>query len=85
MLIKHYGYGRFCGGDPRFFQCDLDCCTEDEIALHKQDCEKWNQADKDGIKLPPESSARIRLPSGAVVVTHKYGLGSYIYFEEGVG
>ena len=81
-MKKQYGYGRFCGGDPRDFYPDLECSTEAELLEHKNDCEKWNQADKDGIKLPPESTARVRLPSGAVVVTHKYGLGGYEYLEE---
>lgn len=81
-MNKQYSYGHFCGGDPWGFTPDLDCSTKAELLEHKNDCAKQDQAEKEGITLPPETTARVHLPSGAIVVTHKYGLGSYCYFQD---
>jgi len=76
------GYGFFCGGDPRLFHPDGECCSEKEIANHKAACELWDDAESRGETPEPEKcpSGWIRDESGKVighVLRSPYGIGCY--------
>jgi len=48
MSEKQLVTGPFPGGDPRQFNQATDCCTPEQISLHRIACEHWNQADTEG-------------------------------------
>ena len=83
-MSTEYGYGFFCGGDPRSFHPEEDCCTEQEIANHRAACALWDEAEARGEKPTPEAC-----PSGWVydaegkpvmhVLRAPYGIGTYSY------
>ena len=76
------GYGYFCGGDPRKFSPDGECCSPAEIENHKRACNLWDEAESRGETLEPE-----KCPSGwiyddagkaiAHVLRAPYGIGIY--------
>jgi hypothetical protein len=68
-----YGYGFFCGGDPRRFRPDEDSCTPDEIASHKAACERWEAGDTTAL---PGSCIR---GEGFILTLSGFGIGSYDY------
>lgn len=76
----HYGYGFFCGGDPRKFFPDAECCTAQELKAHREACEFWNEAESRGEDLKGE-----KCPSGwelfngqpCHVLRSRYGIGGY--------
>ncbi len=82
-----FGYGFFCGGDPRKFHPDYECCSEREIENHRKACELWNEAEARGETPEPE-----KCPSGWIydeqgkavmhVLRAPYGIGSYSYDDE---
>lgn len=39
-------YGYYPGGDPRDFSPDPECCTEQELAAHKEACEAWERGER---------------------------------------
>lgn len=82
-----YGYGFYCGGDPRKFNPDYESCSEQEIANHAAACKLWNDAEAKGQTPTPEAC-----PSGWIYdkegkpLTHilraPYGIGSYEFEVE---
>lgn len=76
------GYGFFCGGDPRDFHPDHECCDAKEIENHRHACELWDEAEERGETPEPE-----KCPSGWVydaegkplmhVLRAPYGIGTY--------
>lgn len=75
------GYGFFCGGDPRKFWPDEECCTATERDNHAAACELWNEAEARGETPTPEAC-----PSGWIykdgkpfmhVLRAPYGIGAY--------
>lgn len=83
-MRTEYGYGFFCGGDPRKFYPDHESCSEREIATHKSACDIWNEMEARGETPSPENcpSGWIYDESGkavAHVLRAPYGIGSYEY------
>ena len=82
-----YGYGFFCGGDPRKFFPDGESCTEKEMANHAAACKLWDEAEARGETPTPEAC-----PSGWVydeagkpvmhILRAPYGIGTYEYEVE---
>lgn len=75
--VTKTGYGYFCGGDPRKFHPDHECCTPEEIAAHKAACEAWNRGEKVG---PAMRSHWITDGEGKVIAHcsgSSYGIGTY--------
>lgn len=78
------GYGFFCGGDPRKFWPDQECCSEKELENHAAVCKLWIEAEARGETPTPEAC-----PSGWVydesgnplmhVLHAPYGIGTYKY------
>jgi len=87
MKIKQYGYGFFCGGDPRDFYPDTESCSDNELLNHNRACALWNEAEARGETPTPE-----KCPSGFIfgedgkclghVLRAPYGIGGYSYWEE---
>jgi hypothetical protein len=73
-LAEDQSYGGFLGGDPRDFDPDPECSTEEERATHKRDCEAMAAG---GQALMPSSYSWEELPSGGIahVARAGYGLG----------
>lgn len=86
-MSTQVGYGFFCGGDPRKFRPDEECCSEKEISNHKAACSLWNEMELRGETPEPE-----KCPSGYVfdengkcvghVLRAPYGIGVYEYEED---
>ena len=82
-----YGYGFFCGGDPRKFHPDGEGCTEKEMANHAAACKLWDEAEARGETPTPEAC-----PSdlayddagkpGMHILSAPYGIGTYEYEVE---
>lgn len=66
-----YGYGCFPGGDPRSFSPDEECCTPEELAKHKADCEAWDRGENPAVPISGWISPNIH------VLRSSYGLGVY--------
>ena len=45
-------YGVFHGGDPRNFSPDPESSTVVELQRHREDCEKWERNEQEGIGQP---------------------------------
>jgi len=70
-------YGFFHGGDPRNFTPDPECSTDMERTRHREDCAKWEQAQRDGIGEPDCRSLFDAIGKLQVIVTRaQYGLGT---------
>lgn len=39
-------YGYYCGGDPRDFSPDRECCTAEEIAAWESACAAWERGER---------------------------------------
>lgn len=82
-----YGYGFFCGGDPRKFFPDGESCTKKEMENHTAACKLWDEAEARGETPTPEAC-----PSGWVyddagkpvmhILRTPYGIGTYEYEVE---
>lgn len=76
-------YGFFHGGDPRRFSPDYECCTQQEIELHKQACQLWDELEDSGQTPTPENckSGWIYDQTTGERIGHvlksKYGIGIY--------
>lgn len=70
-------YGFFPGGDPRDFTPDPECCTEAELAAHKQACEEWERGDRKEYERhrheATEQDGKVMIASYAGA----FGLGTY--------
>lgn len=73
MARTEWGYGFFCGGDPRKFHPDEESSTEAERASHKAACEAWEAGDTTAL---PGSC--VHFPGGHITLSG-FGLGSYEY------
>jgi len=71
------GYGYYLGGDPRKFCPDEESCTPQELAAHKEACEKWNEAEAKGEKMEPDPCGSGWISPSVHVTRSAYGLGSY--------
>lgn len=69
--ITEYGYGFFCGGDPRRFSPDSDS-REEELENHRLACEAWDRGER-------KSRADCQHSEGVIVTSCQFGLGSYDY------
>lgn len=82
-----YGYGFFCGGDPRKFHPDGDCCTEKEMANHAAACKLWDEAEARGETPTPEACPSDLAYDAAGkhwmhILSAPYGIGTYEYEVE---
>jgi hypothetical protein len=79
-------YGAFPGGDPREFEPDPDCSTDEERAAHQRDCEAMTAGGQ--ALMPPahswEEIPEMTLKDGTKVgggfghvARAGYGLGTY--------
>jgi len=67
-------YGYFCGGDPRDFHPDHECCTPEEIQRHKEACEDAERLESS--RDLPCPSGWIRTPDGcAHILRAPFGIG----------
>ncbi len=71
-----FGYGAFPGGDPRNFEPDEDCSTEEERKAHKEACDAWSRGECPDVKPAHEMH---HTPDGGFVHIEwvRFGLGSY--------
>lgn len=46
VMVREQTYGSFKGGDPREFQQDPECSTENEKAAHREACARWDAGDQ---------------------------------------
>jgi hypothetical protein len=73
-----YGYGFFCGGDPRDFHPDHECSSPEEIENHRKACVEAEKLEA-GRNLPCPSGW-VRTETGSHHVTRApFGLGGYTY------
>lgn len=91
-----HGYGYFPGGDPRSFDPDPECSTEEERAAHKAACEAWERGERpEGprhVFCSPEEAAEKLAAGGfdAATIGHEgarlqpsgFGLGTYHMHDE---
>lgn len=76
MARTEWGYGFFCGGDPRKFHPDEESTTEEERASHKAACERWDAGDTTAL---PGSCVHFE---GGHILLSGFGMGSYEYGVE---
>ena len=79
-MAKDYPlYGGFPGGDPRDFEPDEDCCTNEEIENHRKACQDWDNGIQ--INLDPSCST---FGDGSLTQGTGFGIGTYYidYDEE---
>jgi hypothetical protein len=74
------GYGHFPGGDPRDFDPDPECSTEEERAAHKRDCEAMNAGGQ--ALMPPTAVWGSAEGMGFHYHRAAYGLGGYVMRDE---
>lgn len=71
MKIEHC-YGRFPGGDPRWFEPDPECCTPAEIDAWREACACWDAGEQvdcgGGCDTVAEANGS---------VASSFGIGSY--------
>ena len=82
-----YGYGFFCGGDPRKFHPDGEGCTEEEMANHAAACKLWDEAEARGETPTPEACPSDLAHDdagkpGMHILSAPYGIGTYEYEVE---
>ena len=65
-------YGLFPGGDPRRFSPDIECCTPEEIARHKEACTEWDEGR--GVDRGPSCAT---MGDGSAWTGTGFGLGVY--------
>ncbi len=76
----HTNYGFFCGGDPRHFTPDEECCSPEEIQTWNAACAMWDRAEAENLTLEAEaSSGRAVYNEKGEMVMHitmaRYGIG----------
>lgn len=72
-------YGYFPGGDPRDFEPDVECCTEEEMAAHKKACAEWDageQTKHEAHRHDVSTSADGKV-TVSMSVSGAFGMGSY--------
>lgn len=76
------GYGFFCGGDPRSFHPDGECCTPEELENHRLACDEAEKLENH--RHLPCPSGWIRTPHGdAHILRAPFGIGTYaVEFEQ---
>ena len=82
-----YGYGFFCGGDPRKFYPDTQSCSEAELLNHKLACELWDKMGAKGeIPTPEKCPSEWVFDKNGKPIMHilraPYGIGGYEYEVE---
>lgn len=79
----HVTYGYFPGGDPRDFDPDPECCTEEEMARHKAACEEWERGER--TEHERHHHKAMTLTDGREVIASypgAFGLGTYSIRDE---
>lgn len=77
LKVRHteYGYGFFCGGDPRQFHPDSEGQTPEEAENHRKACEAWSRGE---VTSEPDG----KWVGNVHLLRCQFGLGSYEWTED---